>query len=243
MGRAVRLIRSSAAECIATPFDTGDFLTRRQSVMRPRSDQDMPAETGISEATLRSQTWPEKGRERRARLMRAVEVIGALVTIGFATDNIGREGGGVCHPGSHYEGEVRPSDAHVGGPAPYIDQLILASGGKVHRVWANDHCKTKPNAAAFKRVYNRRVLINNGLANPRWQNWFLGRNAGDIVVVFNRPGATQALAFPEPTARKNEIFMIFGAPNGAQTKANIRKILDATPAAAQVSCRLWDVEL
>jgi hypothetical protein len=37
--------------------------------------------------------------------------------------------------------------------------------------------------------------------------------------------------------------MIFGAPNGAQTKANIRKILDATPAAAQVSCRLWDVEL
>jgi arsenite oxidase large subunit len=82
-----------------------------------------------------------------------------------------------------------------------------------------------------------------------------------MVEVFNDVGATQALAYPEPTARKNETFMIFGAPNGAQgnvinsgtnelilpnykqTWANIRKISDATPASAAVSYKSWEVAL
>ena len=134
---------------------------------------------------------------------------------------------------------------------------------------------------------NHRFLINNGRANLNWQNWFLdqkndfvmdrfpvpfiqihpddmadlGLSAGDMVEVFNDVGATQALVYPEPTARRNETFMIFGAPNGTQgnvinagtnelmlpnykqTWANIRKISDATPAAARVSYKSWEVEL
>ncbi len=83
--------------------------------------------------------------------------IGALVNIGLATGNIGREGGGVCRLGGHQEGYFRPSDAHVGRPAPYIDQLIIAGLGKVHHIWANDHYKTTLNAAEFKRIYNKRT--------------------------------------------------------------------------------------
>jgi len=134
---------------------------------------------------------------------------------------------------------------------------------------------------------NHRFLINNGRANMNWQNWFLdqgndfvmdrfpvpfvqinpddmadlGIRAGDMVEVYNDIGATQALAYPEPTARRNETFMIFGAPNGAQgnivnpgvnelilpdykhTWANIRKISDATAASGRVSYKSWEVEL
>ncbi|RGP38047.1 arsenate reductase (azurin) large subunit [Pseudotabrizicola alkalilacus] len=420
--------------------------------------------------------------------------IGSLLNIGLATGNVGREGGGVCRLGGHQEGYYRPSDAHVGRPAPYIDQMIIAGGGKVHHIWANDHFKTTLNASEFKRVYNRRsnmvkeamdaragatreemidaivgainagglfvvdvdiihsqigqaahvilpavesgemnltsmngerrlrltekymdapgsakpdcmiaaglaqalervlreegrteyadqfkgydwateedafmdgynkgnpevtydrlramgnngvlepvtgfadgkltgtnrlyedgvftrhgredgkalfcmgewrgwqaagkaqqqashrFLINNGRANMNWQNWFLdqgnefvmdrfpvpfiqinpddmaelGLKAGDMVEVHNDVGATQALVYPEPSARPNETFMIFGAPNGAQgnivnagvnelilpnykhTWANIRKISDATPASAAVSYKSWEVEL
>ncbi len=421
--------------------------------------------------------------------------IGALVNIGLATGNIGREGGGVCRLGGHQEGYMRPSDGHVGRPAPYLDQLIIAGQGKVHHIWANDHYKTTLNAAEFKRVYNRRTnivkeamdaragatreelvdaivsaidagglftvdvdiihsqigqaahvilpavesgemnltsmngerrmrlvekymdgpgsskpdcmiaaaiaqtlekvlreqgrteyadqfkgfdwasdedafmdgyhantgkivtydrlramgnngvqepvtdfkdgklvgtkrlyadgkfdrhgredklalfclgtwrglqapgkeqqkasykfLINNGRANMNWQNWFLdqkndfvmdrfpvpfiqihpddmtaiGLKPGDMVEVYNDVGATQALAYPEPTARAGETFMIFGAPSGTQgnvvnagvnelilpnykqTWANIRKISDATPAAQRVSYKSWEVQL
>ncbi len=83
--------------------------------------------------------------------------IGALVNIALATGNVGREGGGVCRLGGHQEGYFRPSDAHVGRPAPYLDQLIIAGQGKVHHIWANDHYKTTLNASEFKRVYNRRT--------------------------------------------------------------------------------------
>jgi arsenite oxidase large subunit len=83
--------------------------------------------------------------------------IGALVNIALATGNIGREGGGCCRLGGHQEGYMRPSDAHVGRPAPYIDQLLIAGKGKVHHIWANDHYKTTLYASVFKREYNRRT--------------------------------------------------------------------------------------
>jgi arsenite oxidase large subunit len=82
--------------------------------------------------------------------------IGALVNIALATGNVGREGGGVCRLGGHQEGYYRPSDAHVGRPAPYLDDLIIRGHGKVHHIWANDHYKTTLNASEFKREYNRR---------------------------------------------------------------------------------------
>lgn len=83
--------------------------------------------------------------------------IGALVNIALATGNIGREGGGCCRLGGHQEGYYRPSDAHVGRPAEYIDQMLIRGGGKVHHVWACDHFKTTLNASEFKRVHRRRA--------------------------------------------------------------------------------------
>ncbi len=126
---------------------------------------------GVSEADIvKAAEWiakPKDGGARR-KCVTAYEkgiiwgndnyrTIGALVNIALATGNIGREGGGVCRLGGHQEGYMRPSDGHVGRPAPYIDQLLIAGKGKVHHVWANDHYKTTLNASVFKREYNRRT--------------------------------------------------------------------------------------
>ena len=83
--------------------------------------------------------------------------VGALVNIALATGNIGREGGGCCRLGGHQEGYYRPSDAHVGRPAEYIDQLLIRGMGAVHHIWATDHYKTTLNASEFKRVHKRRA--------------------------------------------------------------------------------------
>ncbi len=48
--QAVRLIRSGAADYITKPFEMGAFLKRLATIIRPRADQDMPPETGISAA-------------------------------------------------------------------------------------------------------------------------------------------------------------------------------------------------
>lgn len=48
--QAVRLIRSGAADYITKPFEMGAFLKRLATIIRPRPDQDMPPETGISPA-------------------------------------------------------------------------------------------------------------------------------------------------------------------------------------------------
>ena len=47
---------------------------------------------------------------------------GALVNVALATGNIGRPGGGCVRMGGHQEGYSRPSDAHVGKPAAYVDK-------------------------------------------------------------------------------------------------------------------------
>jgi arsenite oxidase large subunit len=462
---------------------------------------------GVSaEAIAKAAAWiaePKDGKRRKC--VTAYEkgiiwgndnyrTIGALVNIALATGNIGREGGGCCRLGGHQEGYYRPSDAHVGRPAPYFDQLVIAGRGKVHHNWATDHYKTTLNASAFKREYNRRTnmvkeamdaragatreemvdaivaaieagglfsvhvdiihtqnaqaahvilpaveagemnltsmngerrlrltekymdgpgqsmpdcliaarlanhmervlreqkrdayadqfkgfdwkteedafmdgyhagnpevtyerlramgtngvqepvtgfkdgklvgtkrlytegkftrhgredgkalfslgawrglqapgkvsqknshrfLINNGRSNLNWQNWFLdqdndfamdrfplpylqinpddaaelGLKNGDMAEVYNDVGATQAMVYIEPTARKNETFMLFGAPTGTQgnvinagtnelilpnykqTWANIRKIADASPATSRLSFKSWEVAL
>jgi arsenite oxidase large subunit len=82
---------------------------------------------------------------------------GALVNIALATGNVGRLGGGVVRLGGHQEGYVRPSDAHVGRPAAYVDQLLISGKGGVHHIWGCDHYKTTLNAMEFKRVYKQRT--------------------------------------------------------------------------------------
>ena len=76
---------------------------------------------------------------------------GALVNIALATGNIGRPGGGCVRMGGHQEGYVRPSDAFIGRPAPYVDQLLINDKGGVHHVWACDNFKTTLNAQAVSQ--------------------------------------------------------------------------------------------
>jgi arsenite oxidase large subunit len=82
---------------------------------------------------------------------------GALVNIALATGNVGRLGGGVVRLGGHQEGYARPSDAHVGRPAAYVDQLLISGRGGVHHIWGCDHYKTTLNAHQFKTVYKKRT--------------------------------------------------------------------------------------
>jgi arsenite oxidase large subunit len=129
--------------------------------------------TGLSEADIvRAITWiaePKSGGARR-RTMFAYEkglIWGndnyrtnqSLVNLALATGNIGRPGGGCVRMGGHQEGYSRPSDAHVGKPAAYVDQLLIGGKGGVHHIWACDHYKTTLNAMEFKRVYKQRTDI------------------------------------------------------------------------------------
>ncbi|MFM9858932.1 arsenate reductase (azurin) large subunit [Pseudoxanthobacter sp. M-2] len=114
-------------------------------------------------------------------------------------------------------------------------------------------------------------LINNGRANLVWQSAYLdvenelvmdrwpypfiemhpddmvelGLGEGDLVEVYNDNGSTQAMAYPTPTAKRKQAFMLFGYPSGVQgnvvsagvnefvipnykqTWGDIRKIADA----------------
>lgn len=127
--------------------------------------------TGLSEAAIvKAITWiaePKAGSHRR-RTMFAYEkglIWGndnyrtnqALVNLALATGNVGRPGGGCVRMGGHQEGYCRPSDAHVGRPAPYVDKLLIEGKGGVHHVWGCDHYKTTLNAMEFKRVYKQRT--------------------------------------------------------------------------------------
>jgi arsenite oxidase large subunit len=81
----------------------------------------------------------------------------------------------------------------------------------------------------------------------------LGLKPGDLVEMYNDNGSTQAMAYPTPTAKRQETFMLFGYPTGVQgnvvsegvndliipnykqTWANIRKIADAPQVARQLT--------
>jgi len=83
----------------------------------------------------------------------------SLVNLALATGNIGRPGGGCVRMGGHQERYCRPSDAHVGRPAAYVDKLLMEGKGGVHHIWACDHYKTTLNALAFKKEYKKRTDI------------------------------------------------------------------------------------
>jgi arsenite oxidase large subunit len=130
-------------------------------------------------------------------------------------------------------------------------------------------------------------LINNGRANHVWQSAYLdqqsdfvmnrwpfpyiqmnpedmqeaGLSAGDLVEVYNDNGATQAMAYPTPTAKRKHTFMLFAFPTGVQgnvvspgvneliipnykqTWGNIRKIASAPGAARGTSFKSWEFKV
>ena len=129
--------------------------------------------TGLTVDQIRkSAEWiaqPKAGNARR-RTMFAYEkgliwgndnyrTNGALVNVALATGNIGRPGGGCVRMGGHQEGYSRPSDAHVGRPAAYVDKLLIEGKGGVHHIWGCDHYKTTLNAFKFKQAYKKRTDI------------------------------------------------------------------------------------
>ena len=90
---------------------------------------------------------------------------GALVNVALATGNIGRPGGGCVRMGGHQEGYSRPSDAHVGRPAAYVDRLLIDGKGGVHHIWGCDHYKTTLNALKFKQAYKKRTdLVKDAMS-------------------------------------------------------------------------------
>jgi arsenite oxidase large subunit len=78
-------------------------------------------------------------------------------------------------------------------------------------------------------------------------------NPGDLIEIHNENGATQGMAYPTETIKRNQVTMVFGSPAGSQgnvvnpgvnelilpnykaTWGNIRKLSDATPRSAHVS--------
>ncbi len=132
--------------------------------------EDAAGITGLSPDSIRkAASWiaePKGGHRRRTMLAYEKGLIWgndnyrtnqALVNLGLATGNIGRPGGGCVRLGGHLEGYVRPSDAHIGRPAPNVDRLLINGHGGVHHVWGCDAFKTTLDAAEYKRVYKRRT--------------------------------------------------------------------------------------
>jgi arsenite oxidase large subunit len=153
----------SFIQASTTGFD--DMLAANKT-----SIDDAAKGTGLSPDQIRkAAAWiaePKEGKRRRTMFSYEKGLIwgndnyrtnGALVNIALATGNIGRPGGGCVRMGGHQEGYVRPSDAHVGKPAAYVDQLLIAGKGGVHHIWACDHFKTTLNALEFKKAYKRRT--------------------------------------------------------------------------------------
>jgi arsenite oxidase large subunit len=126
------------------------------------------------ETAARFVAEPKDGKRRRTMFAYEKGLIwgndnyrtnGALVNLALATGNIGRPGGGCVRLGGHQEGYVRPSDAHVGRPAAYVDQLLIGGKGGVHHIWGCDHYKTTLNAIEFKNVYKRRTdMVKDAMA-------------------------------------------------------------------------------
>jgi arsenite oxidase large subunit len=97
---------------------------------------------------------------------------------------------------------------------------------------------------ADKRAERKKwpFLINSGRTNHIWQSAYLDQQndfvmdrwpypfiemnpqdmaelkleACDLVEVYNDNGSTQAIAYPTPTAKRRQTFMLFGYPNGVQ---------------------------
>ena len=149
--------------------------------------------TGLSVDQIRqSAEWiaqPKQGGARR-RCMFAYEkgliwgndnyrTNGSLVNVALATGNIGRAGGGCVRMGGHQEGYSRPSDAHVGRPAAYVDKLLIEGKGGAHHIWGCDHYKTTLNALKFKETYKKRTdLVKDAMSAVAY-----GDRAGTVKAI------------------------------------------------------------
>jgi len=165
----------------------------------------------------------------------------------------------------------------VGTQRLYTEGVFSTDDGKARFMDAPWRGLEAPGKQEEKEKFT--FLINNGRANQVWQNAYLdqendfvmdrwpypfiemnpedmtevGVEEGDLVEVYNDNGATQAMVYPTPTARKGETFMLFAFPTGVQgnvvsdgvneliipnykqTWGNIRKISDKPKAVGHLS--------
>lgn len=98
---------------------------------------------------------------------------GALVNIALATGNVGRAGGGVVRLGGHREGYVRPSDAHVGRPAAYVDELLIEGRGGM----VKDAMNTVPWGDRDAMVAAIMTAVRQGACSPSTSTSFRPRSA------------------------------------------------------------------
>lgn len=178
-GTDLALLNGLLTEIVDRGWHAEDFIAANTSgfdealAANRTSVEDAASLTGLSaEAIRKAAEWiaspKADGKRRRTMLCYEKGLIwgndnyrtnAALANLCFATHNVGREGTGCVRLGGHQEGYVRPSEAHVGRPAAYIDQLIINGEGGIHHIWATDHFKSTLNAEEFRRVYRRRTNI------------------------------------------------------------------------------------
>lgn len=157
----------------------------------------------------------------------------------------------------------------IGTKRLFADGKFNSKDGKATFAAAQWRGLQAPGKQAEKDKFQ--FLINNGRANLVWQSAYLDKenefvmdrwpfpfiemnpqdmaelklNEGDLVEIYNDNGSTQAMAYPTPTAKRKQAFMLFGFPTGVQgnvvskavneliipnykqTWGNIRKIADA----------------
>ena len=178
-GTDLVLLNALMTEIVDKGWHAQDFIAAHTSgfdetlAANRTSLEDAANLTGLSQADIqKAAEWIAKpkagGKRRRTMLCYEKGLIwgndnyrtnAAIANLCFATHNVGREGTGCVRLGGHQEGYMRPSDAFIGRPAPYIDQLLINGEGGIHHVWATDHFKSTLNAEEFRRVYRRRTNI------------------------------------------------------------------------------------
>ena len=173
----------------------------------------------------------------------------------------------------------------VGTQRLYTDGVFSTEDGKARFMDAPWRGLEAPGKEEEEKKFA--FLINNGRANHVWQSAYLdqredlvmdrwpypfiqmnpddmkdlGLSAGDLVEVYNENGATQAMAYPTPTARRKQTFMLFAFPTGVQgnvvspvvneliipnykqTWGDIRRISSAPGAARATSFKSWEYKI
>jgi arsenite oxidase large subunit len=128
----------------------------------------------------------------------------------------------------------------VGTKRLYADGKFSSKDGKAAFMETKWRGLEAPGKEAEKNKWP--FLINNGRTNIVWQNAYLDQDnefvmdrfpypfiqinpqdmaelnvkAGDLVEVYNDNGSTQAVAYPTPTAKRKQTFMLFAYPTGVQ---------------------------
>ncbi len=178
-GTDLVLLNALLTEIVAQGWHAEDFIAAHTAgfdealAANRTSLEEAAGITGLDPADIaKAAAWiaepKEGGARRRTMLCYEKGLIwgndnyrtnAAMANLCFATHNVGREGTGCVRLGGHQEGYVRPSEAHVGRPAAYVDQLLINGEGGIHHIWATDHFKSTLNAEEFRRVYRRRTNI------------------------------------------------------------------------------------